>query len=318
MLKVLGRSGVVLLLMGGAAAACDFRAVISGTCPTAELKPSLAANGTIPKGVLRRETLWTFDSEFFDASRRRPVLLKVCGFRKPVSLNGNLTIDLRGDPALFSKNMAVVESSAVEWTKPPAGSDQKSRIQFSFRDANGAFRECGGAGSAHIKIAFNSLGVNSSRIGTQSRSALPSMSLSVAKATNIVLAQTVLHEMGHALGLGHEMMHPARLPCIRSFDPAAWVQKFHQDSGIFPFGRRAGFTDAQEFARQVDIAQNNITEILKNLSGVEVSRVKDNASIMSYPLDQVVFKNANCAMTRNNSLSPLDRDIIMANYEALQ
>lgn len=295
------------------AVACGFTEVIAGACSTNETVLDGAGNGHVDKGVLRRQLIWTL----FDEFRRDPasdITLKVCGFLSTPTGSGIATIDFRGNQQRFANNMRIVETAAQEWVVDSQKDKIESRLKFAVRGANGGYSVCpADGGGFHIKIAFNQNGRNDSAIGFRSATKVPSMNLNVIGSNQVVNHGTAVHEFGHALGLGHEMMHPLRAPCMRKFDAGRWLADFQETNGRLPFGE----TYSRE--RQIEIAQANIQKVIRNMEGLDLTALKDDGSIMSYPITADSFSDdgAACSMRRNGNLSRADRAIALTNYGRL-
>ncbi|MCR8826963.1 zinc-dependent metalloprotease family protein [Pseudosulfitobacter koreensis] len=297
-----------LLILPAPVLACSFTQVIAGVCQTGETRRAASATGADDKGVLRRTELWTFFKEFREES---DVRLRVCGFVAPPADSNIDTIDFRAAPAQFRDNMAIIENAAQEWVVNSPENNTQSRLVFQLRDGAGAFHECtSNARDYHIKITFNSKGTNNSYIGSNSATKNPSMNLSVG-TNRRVQRSTVLHEFGHALGLGHEMMHRHREACMQQFDAELWLEDFLSKSGgRMPFGNDIPRDE------QIRIARKNIQVVVINLGGIELTTFKDDASIMSYPISAESFSSngKNCEMRNNSRLSAADRGLSLTNY----
>lgn len=303
------------LLAGPAPAmACGLVEVIAGTCPTDEIQvTATSSGGIVDKGVLRRQQMWTNFPEF-SGNPSGDITLRVCGFLASPANSDIRTIDFSGDQQGFIANMRIVEDAVQDWVIDSPADNVESRLVFELRGADGGFNTCTrNARDFHIKIAFNAKGRNNSQVGLLSASANPSMNLDISgTGNNRVARRTVLHEFGHALGLGHEMMHRQREPCMRNFDAGLWIADFQRRTGRLPFG---DLTPEE----QVEAAKRNIEVIVRAMQGLELTTTTDDQSIMTYPIPAAGFRRdgARCEMVQNRKLSGPDRAIILTNYGRL-
>lgn len=154
--------------------------------------------------------------------------------------------------------------------------------------ANVGFREAA-RGEAEIRVAFDPNRGNWSYLGTDARLVPPDApTLNLATPDRAVC----LHELGHALGCGHEHQHPeGGIPWAR---PA--VYRYYAETQ----GWGAAMVDSQVFATY---SHNHI-----------VGDEYDPKSVMHYPIPPELLADPSRAVGWNNRLSRGDRAAIGRAY----
>ena len=226
--------------------------------PSAKAEPDRAKAGTM-NAVVNAYKLWRTGSK-----------LEVCFYK--------------ADPE--ARSFFVTSSRAWE---------SAANIRFDY--GTGALRSCDPARPSHIRVDFGPTG-HWSRVGTDSIAQQvigePSLNIDFASfgtwslADKEVARGTVLHELGHALGLEHEHQSP-KDPCIAGIK---W-KTVYAEMAKPPNGWDKDKVDFNLGA-------------LVNTGRLRTSAY-DPKSIMHYAFPARWFANPACANPGNEDLSPVDR-----------
>ncbi|MFV1440767.1 M12 family metallopeptidase [Phaeobacter sp. JH20_30] len=185
--------------------------------------------------------------------------------------------------------------------------DEITSISFDFGTAP-SFYGCSASGDYHIRVALAPGGGNWSYVGTDSAKvsqAKPSLRISMAEPFSLIsrrsVGGTILHELGHALGLKHEHQSP-EANCEDEID---WDKLY------------------AELAKPPNKwDKDKVDHNLRPLVASQRLRTSeyDAKSIMHYALPASWFKQgsaASCYIKKNTSLSDLDVAAAEETYPSL-
>ena len=184
--------------------------------------------------------------------------------------------------------------------------ENETSLTFDF-GSTGQLYKCSNGGDFHIRVSLRQGGGNWSYVGTDSirvSQSEPSLNISVSEPFSLVpkrrLGGTILHELGHALGLHHEHQSPES----RCEEELAWEVVYSELS-----------MPPNSWDRP------KIDHNMRRLVASQRLRTSsyDRESIMHYQLPSRWFLNgeaSSCYTTRKNTLSEQDVEAARQTYPA--